>query len=425
MSLRLKLLLGLMFAIAVVILPFWYITENYISDSIESNYQDRAATALRMFEASVGDTGEINVAAVERQARLLKKVDFNIRNIHFYVKEQGRAVILVSTDSRAGDSSPDERDLLPFKTGKRQITQKSNGLVEIHEPLILKGKVVAVVGAYFNSPFAVRLWRQALWVLAGWLSLLIVAYVIVDQAIIVPIRKLEQATVSVAKGSYTTRIQTRRRDEFGSLAAGFNDMLAALQVQDKENQALQTRLKASFDQAQLEAHTDPLTRLHNRRYLEKQLEEAVAQARALKQPLACVFADLDSFKDYNDVYGHQKGDDALRSVGTIIKACLREHDIAARYGGEEFSLALRNTDLDGARAVADRIRRAVANFAGEHILGKPVLTVSMGIAMLESPDQTAALLINQADVAMYSAKRGGKNCIVIYDEPEPVNLRKD
>ena len=213
-------------------------------------------------------------------------------------------------------------------------------------------------------------------------------------------------------------IETKRRDEFGSLAGRFNEMLAALQAHDRENRALQQKLKDSFDQAQLEAHTDTLTQLFNRRYLEKQLKTAVAQAGVLGQQMACVFCDLDGFKNYNDIFGHQKGDEALRTVGIIIKACLRESDVAARYGGEEFALILPDTDLDGARAVADRIRRAVANFAGECKHGQPALTISIGVAMLASRNVSANQLIHQADMAMYGAKKSGKNCVVIYDTAE-------
>jgi len=420
MSLRVKLLGGLIISTVIVLLPFWFIAERYITDSTASDYQNRAATLLHIFQAVVNEPPGTDLKNIQKQADLLKQADPNVRNIHFYVKRKDRVIIAVSTNHGIIGRQSDEGDAMPFKTGKRQVINLPGGLIEIHEPLKVDGRVVAVVGAYFNSPYRIRLWRQILFVFAGLISMLIIAYLILDRAIIAPIRKLESATVSVAHGEFPTRINTTRRDEFGSLVAGFNEMLTALQVQDRENRTLHQQLRDSFDKVQLEANTDTLTQLHNRRYLEKQLKAAVDKAGSSKQRLACVFCDLDSFKNYNDVYGHQKGDAALRSVGTIIKACLRESDVAARYGGEEFALILPDTDIDGARAVADRIRRATADFAGEQRPGHPRLTISIGIAMLSSPEMTADQLIRRADIAMYGAKKSGKNCIVVYNQPVPV-----
>ncbi len=416
MSLRLKLLLGLVVSIVLVLLPFWLIAEKYITESLQADYQSRAAAALHIFQAIADGSNAADLRAVQEQADLLIKADPNFRQIQYYIKKNGRVVTAASTDPRTLGRPGDASDAEPFRTGKRRILSEHSGVLEIHEPVLVDGRVVAVVGAYFRSPFQIRLWRQMLFVLAGFLSVLVLAYLILDRSIIAPIRKLERAAASVARGAFTMPLETKRRDEFGSLAGRFNEMLAALQVQDRENRALQQKLKDSFDQAQLEANTDTLTQLFNRRYLEKQLKRAVTQTGLLGQQMACVFCDLDGFKDYNDINGHQKGDEALRTVGIIIKACLRESDVAARYGGEEFALVLPDTDLDGARAVADRIRRAVANFAGESQHGRPALTMSIGIAMLDSKEISASELIHQADIAMYRAKKNGKNCIVVNDE---------
>jgi diguanylate cyclase (GGDEF)-like protein len=169
-----------------------------------------------------------------------------------------------------------------------------------------------------------------------------------------------------------------------------------------ENASLHKRLE-------LEAVTDGLTELPNRRQFQHRLAQELVRAERFENPLALVVADLDNFKQVNDRHGHLAGDDVLRAFSEILRDAVREVDTAARYGGEEFALLLPETDVEGARVVAERVRVALEARRFQSIPGSIVsATASFGIAAYpEVP--TAEELFAAADLALYRAKAGGKN----------------
>jgi diguanylate cyclase (GGDEF)-like protein len=140
----------------------------------------------------------------------------------------------------------------------------------------------------------------------------------------------------------------------------------------------------------------------------------LSQALRHRAPLACLFIDVDHFKQVNDTHGHSAGDQVLRQVGRLIQQMLRSGDLAARYGGEEFVLLLPRTAEEGALEVAERIRLAVA---GRDFSDSPTplrSSVSIGLAVLPAGGASdLASLINAADAALYEAKRQGRNCSVM------------
>ncbi len=158
--------------------------------------------------------------------------------------------------------------------------------------------------------------------------------------------------------------------------------------------------------------TDGLTGLHNLRYLKSKLTSEMEHARRLEQPLSLIMLDLDDFKAYNDAHGHVEGDRLLLGVARVLRRAVREGDVACRYGGEEFTVLLPGTTQEAALQVAERIRRGVEQLAlwprSEHEVR---VTVSQGVAQL-SADEDAQALIHRADLALYQAKRQGKNCSV-------------
>lgn len=165
------------------------------------------------------------------------------------------------------------------------------------------------------------------------------------------------------------------------------------------------------------ATRDGLTGLANRRSLDDKLNIEWKCGQRSGASLAFVLADIDHFKNYNDHYGHQKGDDCLRAVaGAIGAAVFRPADMTARYGGEEFGIIMPNTDLAGAQAVAERICMAVRDLAIPHAASPtaPGVTLSLGVAAV-LPDSGSSLeaLIAAADAALYQAKATGRNRAVV------------
>ena len=156
-----------------------------------------------------------------------------------------------------------------------------------------------------------------------------------------------------------------------------------------------------YEQALLRAHTDSLTQLWNHGYFQYSLEEMLSTAKAGERPLSLLLIDIDNFKQYNDQYGHQKGDEILRSISYILREQSRKMDLVCRYGGEEFAIILPDTNRQDAGHIAERLRDAVekANLP----------TLSIGVASYPEDAKDKQELIELADGALYKAKRLGKN----------------
>lgn len=192
----------------------------------------------------------------------------------------------------------------------------------------------------------------------------------------------------------------------------------------EENYRLERRLAESADEVatlrhnvehiQQEAMTDPLTGVKNRKTFDAAIERAIRQARDADAPMTLILCDVDHFKDFNDRWGHQTGDQVLRLVAEVMNANIKGQDVLARYGGEEFAIILPDTSLANGAMLADRIRGAVESRRlkkrrTEEDLG--VVTMSMGVAAL-GPRDSAETLIERADECLYAAKRAGRNRVV-------------
>ncbi|MDQ3669449.1 MAG: diguanylate cyclase [Actinomycetota bacterium] len=172
-----------------------------------------------------------------------------------------------------------------------------------------------------------------------------------------------------------------------------------------ENASLHRRLE-------LEAVTDGLTELPNRRQFEESLATELTRVERLGGSLAIILADLDDFKQVNDRYGHLAGDDVIRAFADVLQDNVRGIDTAARYGGEEFAVLLPETTAEGAERVAERIRGAMAERAIETYPGAVVtVTASLGVAAYPG-EPTQEALVAAADAALYRAKAAGKNTVV-------------
>ena len=165
------------------------------------------------------------------------------------------------------------------------------------------------------------------------------------------------------------------------------------------------------------AKVDSLTGLYNHRYLQEQLEKEIVRSERYKENLSFMIMDIDFFKKVNDTYGHPAGDLILKKVSELIKAGLRQTDIASRYGGEEFAAILLKSDLNKACQIAERIRNSVENY--NFIISgnaKVNVTISGGIANYPSNTDNKKTLIEKADKALYYAKKTGRNKICRFED---------
>lgn len=157
---------------------------------------------------------------------------------------------------------------------------------------------------------------------------------------------------------------------------------------------------------------DPLTRLYNRSHFYDTLNGLLPQTSA-KQPLSVIVSDLDHFKRINDNYGHVQGDKVIQFTASVLQNHVRRDDIAARIGGEEFALLLVNTRTDDALAIAERIRQMVSR---EQEAVPERMTISMGVYTAADAQLSAEECVQRADKAMYDAKNGGRNRVVVWKE---------
>ena len=163
-----------------------------------------------------------------------------------------------------------------------------------------------------------------------------------------------------------------------------------------------------YKQALKMAYTDPLTQTNNRTAFDNSLSREIQLANRNSRPLSIIFFDIDHFKNINDTYGHECGDIALSTAANCIKEALRDSDIVFRYGGEEFVILLSDTDLNGAKVIAERIRQQIENHRLAYNMEILKLTASLGISSLRGNDSKDSL-IKRADNAMYRAKDNGRN----------------
>ena len=167
--------------------------------------------------------------------------------------------------------------------------------------------------------------------------------------------------------------------------------------------------KAYLDVCEEAAFTDHLTGLANRRRFERQLEREVGRVERFGHPFTLLMVDIDNFKNLNDSFGHDIGDDAIRRLSKVLREGTRGIDLAARIGGEEFAVLLVETSKDGGLEVAERLRTAIKSL---EIPQAGHITASFGVAECPHDAQTAAEILKAVDVALYEAKRNGRDQVV-------------
>lgn len=173
-------------------------------------------------------------------------------------------------------------------------------------------------------------------------------------------------------------------------------------------------LQTANAQLQKLSSTDRLTGLYNRGHWEDSLKVAYARHQRHGNHTSLVMFDIDHFKRINDSYGHPGGDKVIEEVARLLREYVRDTDVAGRYGGEEFGVVLSDTDKHGAKAFAERLRKAVENLDVQYEGQSIRFTISLGVADLNQPSESHADLIAWADQALYASKKNGRNQVSVY-----------
>lgn len=255
------------------------------------------------------------------------------------------------------------------------------------------------------------MWAVSIITGLGLLAMAAFMYLHVLRHLIARLSLLSQSMQQIAAGKLETTLPMAGTDELGRLGSAVHQFRNIA----RELVELNVRLSALSTE-------DFLTGLPNRRRFDEALNSEWARAKRNEQPLAMIMLDVDHFKQFNDRYGHQAGDDCLRQVGDVLKAGVhRAGDLAARYGGEEFGIVFSAYDLDAAVLVGEKIRAAIEALG----IGHPdsphgVVTASVGVTLIfPDRDLNPDDLVRAADAALYQAKSAGRNCVISRLVPPP------
>jgi diguanylate cyclase (GGDEF)-like protein len=199
--------------------------------------------------------------------------------------------------------------------------------------------------------------------------------------------------------------------ELRRTVAELNEKAADRVRYEKQLEEYQRQLEGNLSTLGELSMTDPLTGLHNRRALMEKLDEEFSRMARYGAVLSLALIDVDQFKPYNDEFGHPAGDEVLETVARVLVSESRATDFVARYGGEEFAVVFANTGTDGARVLAERIRRGIEQTPWP----EREVTVSIGIARASSETANPNILIDLTDRALYEAKQTGRNRVAQFD----------
>ena len=187
------------------------------------------------------------------------------------------------------------------------------------------------------------------------------------------------------------------------------ELLKAQEALREVNLTLEAKIEARTKELHQQANTDPLTSILNRRAILRDVDNEIKRCQRHGQTCSILMLDVDYFKQVNDSYGHQVGDDVLVKIADTISNTCRQTDFVGRYGGEEFLIVLPQTDSMQAKDLAERIRENVAALSGDYAFD---VSCSIGIAAL-SEGNDMHTLIKRADEAVYEAKHTGRNCTIM------------
>lgn len=311
-----------------------------------------------------------------------------------------------------------------YRTAEAEQAEREDYEV-VSEPVVMNRERIGTIRIESDlNPLWRSLKRQAL-VMAG-IVIAVFAFVWLllsrlHLAITGPLLELTRLMRQVSDNkAYSLRATVMGRDEIGTLARDFNEMLEQIQLRDEELEQHKLGLERLVGQRteQLEhmASHDILTGLPNRQLLMDRLTQAINQAERSKQIVAVLFIDLDHFKEINDTLGHDAGDRFLRGIADLAQASLRKGDTVARLGGDEFVVVLLGLSQPGeVDSAASRILSALAmpvQVGDEEIR----LGASIGISLYPQDGDNGELLLRNADTAMYRAKEVGRNNYQYYTE---------
>ncbi|MPW36066.1 diguanylate cyclase [Vibrio sp. B1Z05] len=305
------------------------------------------------------------------------------------------------------------------------IEELGNHTLEVSRYLFSDNKPIMLMKSYFQRDISQQgtVAIQSAIIISTLLGilLLIAVWFILKKIVIAPITQLTASATSITyTRNYQQRTHVKSDDEIGKLSEQLNEMLHAI-----ENRELQ--LEEILSKVKRLSMTDSLTNIANRLKFDSVSDIEWRRMKRERKPMSIIMCDVDFFKQYNDHYGHIKGDESLVLVAKALNETLsRPADLVARFGGEEFVLLLPNTEIEGATHIAETALNKILSLKITHPNSEvcPYLTASFGIAsMVPSVENSILQLISDADKALYQAKQKGRNTIEVIASSRAENIK--
>ncbi len=414
-------------SLAVINIAFFtsIIFENQV-DLVTDNAKLKAekfvgsvVTSLKKFSSKVGPD---RLFMIRNKKKLIHKVDQIIKPLveeYIIFSEPGEILLksvpdltMPETYLQDGLKSVANHDF----TGKRyylKINEKAYEMyfyIPMHEYL-QKDIILFIRYDIMNIGDRLgELYSQAILILIITTIFHIFFAILIYGVVVRPIYHLHKGITEISGGNFTARIDIDRHDEIGLASKAFNKMAHTLEK-------TKNTVEKQIDVIQEMEITDELTELYNRRYLFTRIDEEIKRTIRRDYDLSFIMIDIDNFKNFNDLHGHQIGDIVLKEVAKTIKFVCKEPDIVARYGGEEIAVIALDCPLDDCIRMSERIRSTIENTKIDTSDGMLSVTVSLGATCfnrtLRETIGSAEALIYFADTALYRAKQKGRNRVEI------------
>lgn len=234
----------------------------------------------------------------------------------------------------------------------------------------------------------------------------------VANRVAIPLESITKQTKLYGINGEYTSIEISGIREIDELNKGIS--LMTKEIKEREISLLEAQIEHQKAEKTIEVYykdaiTDNLTQLYNRRKIDDVLDSEVKRGKRYKKTFSVILLDIDYFKEINDKYGHQTGDEVLKGVAEVLKATVRESDLVSRWGGDEFLIITIEADISKAVTIAEKIRLELESSVLYHDI---IVTTSIGVADFDFRYDDARSIIRKADLALYEAKNRGKNNVV-------------
>ncbi len=431
LSLGSKIALLTSMLVSISILALMFLTIAFERKYYRQELEDQASLLLEIVPFTLLD--ELYFQSLDELRDVASQIERKDLDVLQYIIYDPTGVILADSNAPRSDFS---REIDPFGETLVNLAEEEDfaswekdqfisGL-----PVYLESQVIGAVSVRMSTN-ALDSKISFLVIQSVFLSTIIILFgiglsFVLSRQITNPLRALTKVSQEMEGGKTSLRVAIESTDEVGRLSTAFNHMAEAIQARETDLRELTASLEKKVAKRTKElrqrnqeltvmAISDPLTKIYNRRHFFALAEKEYLRAQRYQHPLSLVLIDVDYFKEINDTYGHQIGDEMLVNVADFFQKNIRSADIVGRYGGEEFIILMPEISCQYASLIAERLRKCIAETPQVKTNHEIMLTISLGVSCWDSKeDLSFDSLLHRADQALYRSKNDGRNRVTVW-----------